>query len=479
MDKTAIVVCTVVGTLGLKSAILGFAAERSKITISDIRVVGKDCLYPSSPSLRLGLCASFLLLMAQLIMSFVGVCCICGKSRTVAPSKTKRVVGIVLAVVSWIAAVIGSTLFVEGAAWNANVARDTAPVCYFLKDGVFACAAVLALAATALGIASYVVLRGQPADDDEEEAAAPWKQPLLHGRIATGHPQFLKTTTAAAGPSASGSGTGREEPNVVSIKMDKTTIIVSSVVGSLGLLSAILGFAAEAAKSSDCGTTVGLAVTATIFLLMAQVTVGAAGGCCGCCKSRAIPSESKRIIGVVCASISWVAAVIAFALLVDGSIGAAVACIGLVGELAGAGVLVLVSTGLGITSLIMLRREAQADHEAPPPAPRGNGAYVDDEPTPIGAPMGVPMGVPGFPSPMHSNIPQAPAMSPNPHEPEPVPTYPPPYPPSPAAQGMGGGQTQAPANQQYPPPHPQGHGQGESKWKPPPVTTRTGTSSPR
>jgi hypothetical protein len=31
-------------------------------------------------------------------------------------------------------------------------------------------------------------------------------------------------------------------------KMDKTTIIVSAVVGSLGLLSAILGFSAEGTK---------------------------------------------------------------------------------------------------------------------------------------------------------------------------------------------------------------------------------------
>ncbi|BAS94179.1 Os05g0433500 [Oryza sativa Japonica Group] len=56
-----------------------------------------------------------------------------------------------------------------------------------------------------------------------------------------------KKAKAAAG-SGAGTSAGREEPIVVAIKMDKTTIIVSSVVGSLGVLSAILGFAAEAAK---------------------------------------------------------------------------------------------------------------------------------------------------------------------------------------------------------------------------------------
>lgn len=48
-----------------------------------------------------------------------------------------------------------------------------------------------------------------------------------------------------------------------------------------------------------------LGVCAAFFLLMAQITVSAVGGCCGCCKSRAIPSETKRIVGVVCAVISW------------------------------------------------------------------------------------------------------------------------------------------------------------------------------
>ncbi|KAF0925612.1 hypothetical protein E2562_017196 [Oryza meyeriana var. granulata] len=237
-----------------------------------------------------------------------------------------------------------------------------------------------------------------------------------------------KTAAAAAA--------GREEPVVVAIKMDKTTIIVSSVVGSLGVLSAILGFAAEAAKLNDCASALGLAVAASIFLMMAQVTVAAVGGCCGCCKSRAIPSETKRIVGVVCAAISWVAAVIAFALFVDGSIGAAVACVGLVGEFAGAGVLVLVSTGLGITSFIMLRTQPQPSEEAPAAAPRD-----DDEPTPIGTPMGVP----GFRPPMPTN----------PAVPQPLPNYPP-YSPAPA-QGNGDDQMPKP-NQQFPP-HPQGHAQ--------------------
>jgi hypothetical protein len=50
----------------------------------------------------------------------------------------------------------------------------------------------------------------------------------------------------------------------------------------------------------------GLAISAAIFLLAAQVTSTAVGGCCGCCnKSRSNPSETKRIVGIVCAVVSW------------------------------------------------------------------------------------------------------------------------------------------------------------------------------
>ena len=49
----------------------------------------------------------------------------------------------------------------------------------------------------------------------------------------------------------------------------------------------------------------GLGVCAAIFLAIAQVTIAVVGGCCGCCKSRAIPSETNRIIVVVCAVVSW------------------------------------------------------------------------------------------------------------------------------------------------------------------------------
>jgi hypothetical protein len=40
----------------------------------------------------------------------------------------------------------------------------TAPICFYLKDGIFAGGAVLTLAATALGLTSFILLRTQAAN---------------------------------------------------------------------------------------------------------------------------------------------------------------------------------------------------------------------------------------------------------------------------------------------------------------------------
>jgi hypothetical protein len=96
-----------------------------------------------------------------------------------------------------IAAVIAFALFIKGAASNATGERETSMLglCYVLKDGIFAGAAVLTLAATALGLTSYILLRRQPA-----AAAAAASASAVHTGdeqvpagavgIAMGKPQF-------------------------------------------------------------------------------------------------------------------------------------------------------------------------------------------------------------------------------------------------------------------------------------------------
>ncbi|CAM0955360.1 unnamed protein product [Alopecurus aequalis] len=186
MDRTMTIVLAVVGSLGLLSAILGFSAEGTKLTFSDLYWFDGLCYYPQNPSLALGVCAAIFLLIAQVTFAVVGGCCGCCKSRAV-PSETNRVIGLVCAIVSWIAAVIAFSLLVDGVASNAVGERETTTLglCYVLKDGIFAGAAVLTLAATALGLTSYVLLRKQP------DAAAPKAGgEQLPAGIAMGQPQF-------------------------------------------------------------------------------------------------------------------------------------------------------------------------------------------------------------------------------------------------------------------------------------------------
>ncbi|PUZ65841.1 hypothetical protein GQ55_3G258100 [Panicum hallii var. hallii] len=207
MDKTTIIVCSVVGSLGVLSAILWFSAERTKLTPDTILEYGDDCIYPPNPALGLGVCAATFLLVAQITFSAVGGCCGCSKSRSI-PSETKRIVGIVCAVFSCTCCEQDSGGDREGAAHSWSVVerqrgagdRVVLPDCPYLKDGIFACAGVLALAATALGITSFSMLRRQPVAPAAAVVGAgapnkPGEQSPPHAIVVMGQPLFPQAST--------------------------------------------------------------------------------------------------------------------------------------------------------------------------------------------------------------------------------------------------------------------------------------------
>lgn len=209
MDQRMIILCSVVGSLGVLSAILGFSAEGTKLTISDLYVGVGVCVYPQNPALGLGACAAIFLIVAQITFAAVGGCCGCCRSRAI-PSETNRIVGVICAVFSWISAMIAFGMLVEGAAWNATGTRDSSVFgyCYALKDGIFAGGAVLTLVATALGLTSYIMLRKQPAA--AAAAAVPEageQMPAGAAGIAMGQPQFPQQA------SPQGQGYGQAPPN--------------------------------------------------------------------------------------------------------------------------------------------------------------------------------------------------------------------------------------------------------------------------
>ncbi|KAM3410687.1 hypothetical protein ACQJBY_002737 [Aegilops geniculata] len=189
METSVIVVSVVVGLFGVGSAVLGFIAEGTKLEPNDISMSRTECVYPANPAFALGLVAALLLLVAQITVSAAGRCCGCCKPRGAAFSVSRRNIGVVFAVLSWVATVIAEIYFLQGAAWNAPVTREVNSGCYFVRDGVFRRAAILSIIATVLGIKSYFLLRAAAATAAAAAAAVPGYPGAVAGPSSAGEPK--------------------------------------------------------------------------------------------------------------------------------------------------------------------------------------------------------------------------------------------------------------------------------------------------
>ncbi|MQL91990.1 hypothetical protein Taro_024609 [Colocasia esculenta] len=175
MERKVLVVCAVVGFLGVLSAALGFAAEATRIKVSDVQTATPgECIYPRSPALVLGLASAVALMMAQAIINAVAGC-ICCKKRPES-SGTNWTIGITF--------VIAFLLLLTGAALNDQHGAEKiylGSYCYVVKSGVFSGGAALSLASVSLGIVYYVALSSC-------KQMETWG-PQQHQGIALGRPQ--------------------------------------------------------------------------------------------------------------------------------------------------------------------------------------------------------------------------------------------------------------------------------------------------
>lgn len=153
------VICSVVGFLGLVAAALAFAAEAKHIRAGEVsEMTGGRCIYPRSPALPLGTTSGLALLVAQLIVNISAGCLCCARGGPYRAS-SNRTIAIICLVVSWITFVIAFLLLMAGAALNNQHNTDMRTIngyCYVVKSGVFAGGAVLALATVTLGIFYYI-----------------------------------------------------------------------------------------------------------------------------------------------------------------------------------------------------------------------------------------------------------------------------------------------------------------------------------
>ncbi|XP_058084861.1 protein MODIFYING WALL LIGNIN-1 isoform X2 [Magnolia sinica] len=114
--------------------------------------------------------------------------------------------------------------------------------------------------------------------------------------------------------------------------MEKKVLLICFSVGFLAVVTAALGFAAEAkrvkvsdVKLSPLGTctyprspALPLGVTAGVALMVAQVIINTAARCV-CCKRNPHPSTANWSIALICFVVSWVTFIIAFLLLLTGA----------------------------------------------------------------------------------------------------------------------------------------------------------------
>ncbi|GLT28364.1 hypothetical protein SLA2020_073370 [Shorea laevis] len=194
MERKVVVICGVVGLLGLLSAATGFAAEATRIKASAVTFTSStQCSYPSSPAFGLGLTAAVALLIAQIIING-STGCICCK-RSPEPWNSNWTRALICFVTSWFTFVIAFLLLLTGAALNDEHGEETVYFgnyyCYVVKPGVFSCGALLSLASVTLGILYYLTLNLAKTSNGMWGSSVP-----NQGGIAMGQPQFPPQSTA-------------------------------------------------------------------------------------------------------------------------------------------------------------------------------------------------------------------------------------------------------------------------------------------
>ncbi|XP_047961296.1 protein MODIFYING WALL LIGNIN-1-like isoform X1 [Salvia hispanica] len=187
--RNVILVCSVVGFLGLLSAATGFAAEAKRIKVDQVQSPSpEECIYPRSPALGLGLTAAATLMIAQIIINVATRCVCCRKGPH--QSNSNWTAALVCFIVSWFTFVIAFLLLLTGAALNDEHGEEnlyyTNYYCYVVKPGVFAGAAVLSLASVILGIIYYLTLNS--ANNSNNAWGGAPVPPQSH--IAMAQPQF-------------------------------------------------------------------------------------------------------------------------------------------------------------------------------------------------------------------------------------------------------------------------------------------------
>lgn len=156
MEKV-LIICASAGFLGLLSAALAFAAEATRIKVSDVQTILGKCVYPTrSPAVALGLLSAVALVIAQVIINSVACHMCCNHPN---PSDSNWRKGLVSFIASWGSFVAALVFLLSGAALNDQWGQEKmyfGELCYIVKFGVFSGGAILSLVSVSLAIVYYI-----------------------------------------------------------------------------------------------------------------------------------------------------------------------------------------------------------------------------------------------------------------------------------------------------------------------------------
>ncbi|KAM3682825.1 hypothetical protein ACB098_12G100700 [Castanea mollissima] len=186
MELRVVVICAVIGVLGLSSVIMGFVAERTRIKDSQVMFDGFSCVRPHSPATALGLVALLAIILAQIIVSVATGCICCCCKRGSHPNSCNWIIAQVCFVFSWITVVIAAVMLLLASSSYTSY-KSTVQYCYVMIPGVFAAGAILCLASVVLGLASYILSLQKNSNN------------LFQGDIAMAQPQFAGGTSIYQG----------------------------------------------------------------------------------------------------------------------------------------------------------------------------------------------------------------------------------------------------------------------------------------
>lgn len=197
MERKVLVVCSVVGLLGLLSVATAFAAEATKIKGSQVQVISDtQCSYPRTPALGLGQTAVISLLLAHVIINASSGCICC--TRRPQPPTPNWNIALLCFCVSWFTFVIAFLLLLTGTVLNSKHGVQSMYFsnyyCYVVKPGVFSGGALLSAATVVLGIVYYLKLKGA-----KSSSATSIPNQGSTG-IAMGQPQMPETSQATQDP---------------------------------------------------------------------------------------------------------------------------------------------------------------------------------------------------------------------------------------------------------------------------------------